>query len=217
MGSATGPAIAGSASSIWDSGRRNASKENGVRTPLRFPLSHAMKAHGIGRTALEGRQREPAAAANRRAPALVRRGRPAGDRVLRLSRSRLPASVRHMPGVHRAFGVAQRLPAHSLSGPASPRQRARHLAAGLRHPPALRAALSDRRHREPLHVPARRARHRIRGHAAAAQHHRARSPGCCRHRAAGVPPPAPAVVPGTSSSICLRSIRRACWARCCPA
>ena len=147
------------------------------------------------RTAQEGSERKPAAAADRRAPALVRRGRPAGHRLLRLSRPRLPAALRHLPGLHRALGLAQRLPAHPLSRAHPPRHRARHLSAGLRHPPALGAALPDGRHREPLHVPAGRAGDGVGRHAAAAQHHRARAARRGRHGAAGVLPPAAAVVP----------------------
>ena len=174
--------------------------------------------HGAVRTTQEGSEREPAAAADRRAAALVRRGRPAGDRVLRLSGAGLSAAVRHLPGVHRAVGLAQRLPAHPLSRPHPPRHRARHLSAGLRHPPALGAALSDGRHREPLHVPAGRAGDGVCRHAAAAQHHRARAARRCRHRAAGCSTIMP--LPwfrGLALRSAACSTRWACWPRCCRA
>ena len=61
-----------------------------------------------------------------------------------------------------------RYPGRTASARRSPRP------ARLRHPAAGRAALSDRRHRESVHVPARRARHRLGGDAAAPQHDRAR-------------------------------------------
>src|SRR4051794_15294038 len=58
--------------------------------------------HDTARTPSNRSEREPAAAADRRAAAMVRRDRPAADRMLRLPRARLPTALRHLPGVHRA-------------------------------------------------------------------------------------------------------------------
>ena len=144
----------------------------------------ACHGHDAGRTARKRSEREPAAAADGRAAALVRRGRPAGDRLLRLPRasaSSFPSasawpSSRCRPGS--TSSCASAIPRARASAPRSPPP------AGLRHPAARGAALSDGRHREPVHVPARRAGDRLGRHAAAAQHHRARAcsprrPPCC--------------------------------------
>ena len=169
------------------------------------------------RTAPAGGGREPAAAADRRAPALVRRDRPARDRVLRLPRPWFRASLRHLPGVHRPFGVAQRLPAHPLPRAHPAQHGARHLAARLRHPAALGAALPDWRHREPVHLPAGSAGDGVSRLALAAQHHRARSARRGGHRAAGVLSPAAAVVSGQAFRAAMRSTMPACWPPCCRA
>ena len=141
------------------------------------------------------------------------------DRLLRLPRARLPAAVRHLPRLHRAVGLAQRLPAHPLSRRArasAPRFATCLLAYDILQ--LVGAALSDGRHREPLHVPARGAGDGLGGDAAAAQHHRARR---CSAR-----PPRVLLVfyhlplpwyrrRGLRSAAALQG--RRCWPRCCPA
>ena len=79
-------------------------------------------------------------------------------------------------------------------GPHAPQRAAGDQPAGLRHSPAGRAALSDGRRREPVHVPAGRPGHRVGGDGAAARHHRARHPGRRRQRLAGDAPSSAALV-----------------------
>ncbi len=106
----------------------------------------------------------------------------------------LPVRCRHLPGADRAHRLAQRVPAHALPRAHTAQHCLCHRSPGLRHPPARRAPLSHRRHREPLRVPDRGAGDGLGRHAAAAQHHRARHPCGRRNGAARLLPPRAALV-----------------------
>src|SRR5262249_40547842 len=68
--------------------------------------------NGGAGAAQERAKREPVAAANGGAPALVWGGWPAFDGRIRLPRARLQAAIRRLPGVYCAVGLAQRVLAH---------------------------------------------------------------------------------------------------------